>query len=53
MGTQKLVAKPDPKIDRLWLDEAERRLTAYRAGKVQDVPTIPYETAVMVFPESL
>ncbi|MDG4476364.1 addiction module protein [Thiovibrio frasassiensis] len=30
--------KPDPEIDRLWLDEAERRLAAYRAGKVQGIP---------------
>lgn len=25
-------------IERLWLDEAERRLEEYRAGKVQGVP---------------
>ncbi len=25
-------------VERLWLDEAERRLEAYRAGKVQGVP---------------
>jgi putative addiction module component (TIGR02574 family) len=30
--------KPDPEIDRLWLEEAERRLAAYRAGKVQGIP---------------
>lgn len=30
--------KPDPEIDRIWLDEAERRLTAYRAGRVQGIP---------------
>ncbi len=29
---------PDPTIDRIWLDEAERRLAAYRAGKVRGVP---------------
>ena len=29
--------KPDPEIARVWLDEAERRLTAYRAGKVQGI----------------
>ncbi len=29
--------RPDPVIDRLWLDEAERRLVAYRAGKVEGV----------------
>jgi putative addiction module component (TIGR02574 family) len=25
-------------VERLWLDEAERRLAEYRAGKVQGVP---------------
>lgn len=29
--------KPDPKIDRIWLEEAERRLAAYRAGKVKGI----------------
>ncbi len=29
--------RPDPDIDRIWIDEAERRLAAYRAGKVQGV----------------
>ncbi len=26
------------KVERLWLDEAERRLDDYRAGKVQGIP---------------
>lgn len=30
--------RPDPAIDRLWLEEAERRLAAYRAGKIEGVP---------------
>lgn len=30
--------RPDPAIDRIWLEEAERRLAAYRAGKVRGVP---------------
>lgn len=30
--------QPDPEIDRVWIDEAERRLAAYRAGKVRGVP---------------
>lgn len=30
--------RPDPAIDRLWLAEAERRLTAYRAGRVEGIP---------------
>jgi putative addiction module component (TIGR02574 family) len=29
---------PDPSIDQIWLDEAERRLAAYRAGKVRGIP---------------
>jgi hypothetical protein len=30
--------KPDPEIDRLWIEEAERRLAAHRH---KDVPGIP------------
>ncbi len=30
--------KHDPDMDRIWLEEAERRLTAYRAGKVSGIP---------------
>lgn len=30
--------QPDPVIDAAWLEEAERRLAAYRAGKVKGVP---------------
>lgn len=30
--------RPDPAIDRVGLEEAERRLVAYRAGKVRGVP---------------
>jgi putative addiction module component (TIGR02574 family) len=30
--------QPDPTIDHVWLEEAERRLAAYRAGKVRGVP---------------
>lgn len=29
--------RPDPEIDRLWIEEAERRIAAYRAGRVQGV----------------
>ena len=29
---------PDPEIDRIWLEEAERRLAAYRANRVTGVP---------------
>jgi putative addiction module component (TIGR02574 family) len=30
--------KPDPEIDRVWLEEAEMRLAAYRADKVKGIP---------------
>ena len=30
--------KPDPEIDRVWVEESERRLAAYRAGKVKGIP---------------
>ena len=29
---------PDPEIDRIWLEEAERRLATYRAGRVKGIP---------------
>lgn len=29
--------RPDPAIDRVWVEEAERRLAAYRAGKVRGI----------------
>ena len=32
--------EPNPtEVERLWLDEAKRRLEAYRAGRVQGIPT--------------
>jgi putative addiction module component (TIGR02574 family) len=30
--------RPDPELDRIWIEEAERRLAAYRSGRVQGVP---------------
>jgi putative addiction module component (TIGR02574 family) len=30
--------QPDPVIDAVWLEEAEQRLAAYRAGKVRGIP---------------
>lgn len=30
--------KPDPEIDRIWIEEAERRLQAYREGRLEVVP---------------
>lgn len=32
------VEEVDPEIDQLWLDEAEHRLAAYRAGGVKGIP---------------
>lgn len=29
---------PDPAIDRLWQEEAARRLAAYRSGGVEGIP---------------
>jgi len=29
---------PDPEIDRIWIEESDRRLAAYRAGKVKGIP---------------
>ena len=33
-----LKLKPDLEIDHVWIEEAERRLAAYRAGKVKGIP---------------
>jgi putative addiction module component (TIGR02574 family) len=30
--------RPDPAIDEVWIEEAERRLAEYRAGKVRGIP---------------
>ena len=30
--------KPDPEIDSVWADEARKRWSAYKAGKVESVP---------------
>ena len=32
------VEEVDPEIDRLWIEEAGRRLAAYRAGTVKGIP---------------
>jgi len=29
--------RPDPELDRIWIEEAERRLEAYRAGRVKGI----------------
>lgn len=36
--------KPDPEIDRVWAEEARKRWTAYKAGKV---PTVSYESVMV------
>lgn len=30
--------EPDKKIDEIWLEEAERRLKAYREGRLEGIP---------------
>lgn len=30
--------KPDPEIDRLWTEEAQRRLAAHRRGELDAIP---------------
>jgi len=37
-GLLQSLDRPDPAVDAVWLEEAERRLAAYRAGKVRGVP---------------
>lgn len=29
---------PNPEIDRIWQEEAEKRLAAYRAGRIKGIP---------------
>jgi putative addiction module component (TIGR02574 family) len=35
---QESLDKPDPEIDRIWAEEAQRRLHAYREGRVTAIP---------------
>jgi putative addiction module component (TIGR02574 family) len=30
--------RPDADLDRIWIEEAERRLAAYRSGRTQGIP---------------
>ena len=30
--------RPDPELDRVWIEEAERRLAAYRSTRVRGIP---------------
>ena len=34
----KSLDEPDKKLDEIWAEEAERRLTAYREGKLEGIP---------------
>jgi len=35
--------KPDPEIDSVWAEEARKRWTAYKAGRI---PTLSYEEVI-------
>jgi len=35
---QESLDKSDPEIDRIWLEEAQRRLQAYREGRLAAIP---------------
>jgi putative addiction module component (TIGR02574 family) len=30
--------EPDPTVEQIWIEEAEKRLAEYRAGKVRGIP---------------
>lgn len=34
----KSIDKPDEEIDQIWVDEADKRLEAYRKGQIKAVP---------------
>lgn len=33
----KSLDKPDEEIDEIWIEEAQKRLTAYRSGKIEGI----------------
>ena len=37
-GLLKSLDEPDRKIDEIWAEEAEKRLKAYRDGKLEGIP---------------
>ena len=37
-GLIKSLDEPDKKLDEIWAEESEKRLKAYRAGKLKGVP---------------
>ncbi|SMN15940.1 hypothetical protein CRYPA_1888 [uncultured Candidatus Thioglobus sp.] len=34
----KSLDKPDVSLDKIWIDEAQKRLNAYRSGKAKGIP---------------
>lgn len=40
-GLLKSLDEPDRRLDDIWADEAERRLKAYREGKLEGIPAVP------------
>ena len=37
-GLLKSLDEPDRKIDEIWVEEAEKRLNAYRDGRLEGIP---------------
>lgn len=37
-GLIKSLDEPDKKLEEIWAEEAEKRLTAYREGKLEGIP---------------
>ena len=37
-GILRSLDEPDPRIDQIWTEEAQRRLDAYRNGRIGGVP---------------
>ena len=37
-GLLRSLDEPDPTLDAIWADEAEKRLKAYRDGRLQAIP---------------
>jgi putative addiction module component (TIGR02574 family) len=37
-GLIKSLDEPDSSLDEIWAEEAEKRLNAYRAGKLEGIP---------------
>jgi len=37
-GLLKSLDKPDTSLDEIWAEEAEKRLTAYREGRLEGIP---------------